>query len=128
MQADASWEARAGQLVFNLRGKFGLEETAQLREQMWRALNDHRPSLLVLNLSELNTLDVTLVSWLITVRNWVGKMKGRMILAGLTEKQRVFLEQYRLDLYFEHAATTEQALVVETNGAAAYRRPAEKMR
>lgn len=87
--------------VFHLQGVQSLEDTANLRKAFWDVMNQHPMQRLIVNFEHVPQIDSAVISLLVATKNAVTRFQATMILVGLADSHRNFLEKTQLHRYFE---------------------------
>jgi len=88
-------------VIFKLSGDLMLEQIADLRKAFWEAMHTDEATELVLDLSDLNHLDSSGMSLLVSTKNSISKLNGKLVLVGLSKPVYQFFEQTHLHHYFD---------------------------
>lgn len=96
-------------VVFYLVGDLSLEETATLRQAFYEAITSEALSALVLDLSEVETLDSSTLSLFVATKNTLKRKGARLVLVGMSPAIARRFERTNLHLYFEMYDTLEEA-------------------
>jgi anti-anti-sigma factor len=106
-------QAHGDAVVFILSGKIGLAESARLRKVFWDCLTEENAKKIVVDLSQVPVLDSSSISLLVATKNIATKKHGELVLVGLNEANRTFLENANLDFYFDIRVDVEEGLLPE---------------
>lgn len=101
---------QATDVVFHLEGVLTLEDTAGLRQAFWEAINQHPVKRLIVNFEQVPKIDSAVISLLVATKNVVARIQASLILVGLRDSHKQFLERTHLHRYFEVQPDLETCL------------------
>ncbi len=102
-------ECNPPEIVFHLVGDLRLEDIARLRESFFKAMTREEISALVLDLSQLRTIDASGVSLFVSTKNSIGKFKGQLRLTNMQPDIYRYFARHNLDEYFGLRSSHESA-------------------
>jgi len=108
---DIQW-VQAATAVVALRGDLTLETAPPLGKKLLKLSKKHK-LVLVINLSELSSIDTAGIAILVEVLRTLNSRHGKLKLSGLSENYRRVLQLARLDRIFEVFDTVNAALASE---------------
>ena len=116
---DIDW-VQPATVVVVLRGDFTLDSAPSLGKKLLKLSKKHK-LLLVINLSELSSIDTAGIATLVEVLRTLNSRHGKLKLSGPSEKFRRVMQLARLDRIFEVFDTVDAALNPEGRGLGAAR-------
>ena len=103
-------EAAADAIVASVRGEIDLHNSPQLRTQLLKFLDEHKPKKLVLNLKEVPYMDSSAIAVLVEALQRLRRAGGKLYLTDLQPRVMGLLEIARLDTIFVLAKDEAEAL------------------
>lgn len=100
-------------MVYTLRGKIELVQTATLRRIFWDCLHEDGIDRLIIDLSGVPELGSSAISLFVSTKNVVTKRRAKMIFIGLSQAAHDFLVRMHLHYYFDIAESLEEAMLLE---------------
>lgn len=97
-------------VVFYLKGRFSLEDLANLRKAFWDCLHCDNINKLVIDFKAMKRIDYSVFSLLTTTQNMTLKKKCRLMICGLNPHHYAMLRKVNLHHYFNIYKRVEDAL------------------
>ena len=97
-------------LVVSLRGEIDLNNSPELRTELFAILSRHAPKRLVLNLAEVPYMDSSAVAVLVETLQKMRKLGGRVYLTNLQPRVQGLIEIARLGTIFVITKDEAEAL------------------
>lgn len=97
-------------LIASVRGEIDLQNSPNLRVALLQILTDHRPTKIILNLSQVPYMDSSAIAVLVETLQKIRKAGGKMCLTDLQPRVRGLLEIARLNSFFILAKDEAEAM------------------
>ena len=100
--------------IFYIKRVIKMAETAQLRKVLWNSLKCDGVKRIIVDLAGVRAMSSSTISLLVGAQSMALKIKGELILTGLSREAYRYLEQFNLHHYFKIHASVDEAVGAAT--------------